>query len=48
MKNYILNEGYDSLDNLFTSGKGSNIFINNKKYLDLSLCAGSHLLATIL
>ena len=33
-----------SLDNLFTSGKGSNIFINNKEYLDLSLSAGSHLL----
>jgi|TARA_B100001093_G_scaffold427282_1_gene421564 glutamate-1-semialdehyde 2,1-aminomutase len=44
MKNLILNEGYDNLNNLFTSGKGSNIFVNNKKYLDLSLCAGSHLL----
>ena len=44
MNNFLLNEGYDSLDNLFTSGKGSNIYIKNKKYLDLSLCAGSHIL----
>lgn len=44
MKNYILNEGYEDLNNLFTSAKGSNIYINNKKYLDLSLCAGSHIL----
>ena len=44
MNNYLLNEGYDNLNNLFTSGVGSNIFINNKKYLDLSLCAGSHIL----
>ena len=44
MNNFLLNEGYDSLDNLFTSGKGSNIYIKNKRYLDLSLCAGSHIL----
>ena len=44
MSNLILNEGYENLNNLFTSGKGSNIYINNKKYLDLSLCAGSHIL----
>lgn len=44
MSNLILNEGYENLNNLFTSGKGSNIYINNKKYLDLSMCAGSHLL----
>ncbi len=44
MNNFLLNEGYDDLNNLFTSGKGSNIYINNKKYLDLSLCAGSLLL----
>jgi glutamate-1-semialdehyde 2,1-aminomutase len=44
MKNFILNEGYDNLSNLFSAGKGSNIYINNKKYLDLSLCAGSHIL----
>jgi glutamate-1-semialdehyde 2,1-aminomutase len=44
MNNFLLNEGYDDLGNLFTSGKGSNIFIKNKRYLDLSLCAGSHIL----
>ena len=44
VSNLILNEGYENLNNLFTSGKGSNIYINNKKYLDLSMCAGSHLL----
>jgi glutamate-1-semialdehyde 2,1-aminomutase len=44
MNNFLLNEGYDDLNNLFTSGKGSNIYIDNKKYLDLSLCAGSHIL----
>ena len=44
MKNFLLNEGYEDLNNLFTSGKGSNIYINKKKYLDLSLCAGSHIL----
>ena len=44
MNNFLLNEGYNDLKNLLTSGKGSNIYINNKKYLDLSLCAGSHIL----
>ena len=44
MNNFLLNEGYDDLGNLFTSGKGSNIYIKNKRYLDLSLCAGSHIL----
>jgi glutamate-1-semialdehyde 2,1-aminomutase len=44
MNNFLLNEGYDDLKNLLTSGKGSNIYIDNKKYLDLSLCAGSHIL----
>tara|TARA_Y100000389_G_scaffold102894_1_gene99731 strand:+ start:1100 stop:2329 length:1230 start_codon:yes stop_codon:yes gene_type:complete len=44
MNNFLLNEGYDDLNNLLTSGKRSNIYINNKKYLDLSLCAGSHIL----
>ena len=44
MNNFLLNEGYDDLNNLFTSGKGSNIYIKNKMFLDLSLCAGSHLL----
>ena len=44
MNNFLLNEGYENLNNLFTSGKGSKIYINNKKFLDLSLCAGTHLL----
>ena len=44
MNNFLLNEGYEDLNNLFTSGKGSNININKKKYLDLSLCAGTHIL----
>ena len=38
MNNFLLNEGYENLNNLFTSGKGSKIYINNKEYLDLSLC----------
>ena len=44
MKNFLLNEGYNNLENLFTSGKGSEIYIKKKKYLDLSLSAGSNLL----
>ena len=44
MNNFLLNEGYEDLNNLFTSGKGSNIYIEHKMFLDLSLCAGSHLL----
>ncbi len=44
MNNFLLNEGYENLNNLFTSGKGSKIYINNKKFLDLSLCAGTHIL----
>jgi glutamate-1-semialdehyde 2,1-aminomutase len=44
MRNFLLNEGYDDLNHLFTSGKGSCIYINDKKYLDLSLCAGSLIL----
>lgn len=43
-KNYILNEGYENSNNLFSSAKNSNIFINKKKIIDLSLCAGSLLL----
>ena len=42
--NYILNEGYGDNKNLFSSGTGSNIFVGKKKYLDLSLCAGSLIL----
>ena len=44
MRSYIKNEGYSDLKNLFSSGKGSNIFIKKKKFLDLSLCAGSIIL----
>ena len=44
MQNFIKNEGYSKLSNLFSSGNGSDIFINKKKFLDLSLCAGSILL----
>tara|TARA_B110000971_G_scaffold92799_1_gene95456 strand:+ start:798 stop:2033 length:1236 start_codon:yes stop_codon:yes gene_type:complete len=40
----IMNEGYEDKDNLFTKGIGSNIYIKNKKYLDLSFCAGTNLL----
>ncbi len=43
-KKYILNEGYNKIDSLFTKGIGSNIFIKKKKFLDLSLCAGSLIL----
>ena len=44
MKNFLSNEGYDNLNNLLTSGKGSFVSINNRKYLDLSLSAGAHIL----
>lgn len=40
----IMNEGYDKRDNLFSKGVGSHIYIKNKKYLDLSFCAGTNLL----
>lgn len=43
-KNFIMNEGYQDIRDLFSSGKGSNIFLKKKKYLDLSLCAGSLIL----
>lgn len=43
-KNYIMNEGYDKIDNLFSKAIGSNIFIKNKKFLDLSFCAGTNIL----
>ena len=39
-----MNEGYNKVDSLFSSGNGSNIFIKKKKLLDLSLCAGSLIL----
>ena len=43
-KNFIMNEGYQDIRDLFSSGKGSNIFLKKQKYLDLSLCAGSIIL----
>jgi len=39
-----MNEGYSDGKNLFSSGIGSNIFVGKKKFLDLSLCAGSLIL----
>ena len=44
MSKHIMNEGYVGGDDFITSGKGSNITINKKKVLDLSLCAGSLIL----
>ena len=44
MSKHIMNEGYIGGDDFITSGKGSNIIINKKKILDLSLCAGSLIL----
>ncbi len=43
-KKMILNEGYMPNGSYFTSGIGSNIYINKKKFLDLSLCAGTLIL----
>ena len=41
---YIFNEGYEAKNLLFSRGYGSNIYIDKKKYIDLSLCAGTNLL----
>ena len=38
-----MNEGNDKKDILFSKGVGSHIYIKNKKYLDLSFCAGTNL-----
>ena len=43
-KNFIMNEGYENKVYLFSKGLGTNIYVNNKKYLDLSFCAGANLL----
>lgn len=43
-QNYILNEGYDTLENLVYAASKSNLLINKKKNIDLSLCAGSLIL----
>ena len=42
-KSYILNEGYEGTK-IITKSYGSHIFINKKKYIDLSNCAGSQIL----
>ena len=42
-KNHILNEGYNTSD-LISHSLGAYIFVNKKKYLDLSNCAGSQIL----
>ena len=47
IKNTI-NEGYEKNRNLFTSSIGSKVFIKKKKFIDLSMCAGSILLAIII
>ncbi len=44
MSNFILNEGYEKNTNLFYGAQNEKIFTNNKKYIDLSMCAGSILL----
>ena len=44
LNNILMNEGYQSKFEAFSAGKGSNIFINKRKFLDLSLCAGSIIL----
>ena len=40
----LINEGYTNSSTLISHGKGSNIFINKKKYLDLYFFAGTYLL----
>lgn len=42
-ESYILNEGYNT-KNLISHSSGAHIYIGNKKYLDLSNCAGSQIL----
>ena len=42
-ENFILNEGYNARDYASIS-KDHYIFINNKKYIDLSNCAGSQII----
>ena len=44
MQNYILNEGYQDNLNLFYNANGSKIFLKKKKFIDLSMCAGSIIL----
>ena len=42
--NFIMNEGYRENENFFSKGLESYIYVKNKKYLDLSFCAGVNLL----
>lgn len=42
-ESYILNEGYNN-QNLISHSSGAHIYFGNKKYLDLSNCAGSQIL----
>ena len=44
MQNLIINEGYKKDVDLFYGAQGEKIFTKNKKYIDLSMCAGSILL----
>ena len=44
MQNLIINEGYKKDVDLFCGAQGEKIFTKNKKYIDLSMCAGSILL----
>ncbi len=43
-KNHLLNEGYQQNKEFFDKAKGTNIYCRNKKYLDLSCCAGTLIL----
>ena len=47
MKNFdnlIINEGYLNNIDFFSGGNRSFIFLNNKKFIDLSFCNGTLLL----
>ena len=44
MSNLILNEGYENNADFFYGAQDEKIFTKNKKYIDLSMCAGSILL----
>ena len=44
MSSLILNEGYENNTDLFFGAQDEKIFTKNKKYIDLSMCAGSILL----
>ena len=44
MPNLILNEGYENNTDLFFGAQDEKIFTKKKKYIDLSMCAGSILL----